>query len=227
MTRWGMVIDLNKCTGCGACVAACRSENNVANVGPEQSQLGRATFWMDLLEIVTGEYPDVHVQYIPRPCFHCDNPPCTKVCPVRATYKNDEGLVAQIYHRCIGCRYCMVACPYTVKSFNWYKPEHPAEFLPSCNPDVSLRMNGVVEKCSFCSHRLQIKREEAKFEARELREEDYQPACGEVCPTSAIVFGDLENDKHEVFRLKRSHRAFRMQEDLGTEPKVIYLSMED
>lgn len=227
MPSWGMVIDLNKCTGCAACVSACRSENNVPNVGPEESQIGRALFWMDIVEVVEGEYPDVRVQYIPRPCFHCENPPCTKVCPVRSTYKNNEGLVAQIYHRCIGCRYCMVACPYTVKSFNWYEPERPEEFLQTCNPDVSLRMKGVVEKCSFCSHRLQHAREQAKFESRELKEADYQPACKEACPTSAIVFGDFENENHEVYRLKKSNRAFRMQEDLGTEPKVVYLSRED
>ncbi len=227
MSTWGMIIDLNKCTGCAACVSACRLENNVTNVGPEQSQLGRATFWMDILEVVEGEYPNVHVQYIPRPCFHCENPPCTKVCPVRATYKNDEGLVAQIYYRCIGCRYCMVACPYAVKSFHWYEPNRPEEFQQICNPDVSRRMKGVVEKCSFCNHRLQIARETSRYESRELREEDFQPACVEACPTSAIVFGDLENEQHAVYRLKTSHRAFKMYEELGTEPKVIYLSKED
>ncbi len=222
-----MVIDLNKCTGCGACVSACRSENNVPNVGPEQSQFGRSIFWMDIMEIVEGEYPDVRVQYIPRPCFHCDRPPCTKVCPVRATYLNEEGLVAQIYHRCIGCRYCMVACPYTVKSFNWYEPERLEDFLQFRNPDVSLRMKGVVEKCSFCSHRLQKAREQSEFESRDMEEAEYQPACVEACPTSAIVFGDFENEKHTVSRLRKSYRAFRMHEDLGTEPKVVYLSRED
>lgn len=227
MPSWGMVIDLNKCTGCGACVSGCRSENNVSNVGAEEAQLGRAIFWMDILEVVEGTYPDVHVQYIPRPCFHCDNPPCTKVCPVRATYKNREGLVAQIYHRCIGCRYCIVACPYTVKSFLWYDPQRPAEFASICNPDVSLRMKGVVEKCSFCSHRLQKAKELAKYESRSMKEEDYQPACVEACPTSAIKFGDLNNKKHGVYQLKKSNRAYKMMENLGTEPKVVYLSRED
>jgi molybdopterin-containing oxidoreductase family iron-sulfur binding subunit len=221
-----MVIDLNKCNGCAACVSACRSENNVPNVGPEQAKEGRALFWMDIIEEVEGEYPDVRVTYIPRPCFHCDNPPCTRVCPVRATYKNEEGLVAQIYHRCIGCRYCMVACPYTVKSYNWYEPSRPQEYLATCNPDVSLRMKGVVEKCSFCSHRLVKAREQSRSESRELAEEDYQPACVEACPTRAITFGDFENENHEVARTKDSYRAYRMQEDLGTEPKVVYLAAE-
>ncbi len=227
MPRWGMVIDLNKCTGCGTCVTACRLENNIPNAGPEATQKGRTFMWMDMLEMIEGEYPEVHVRYIPRPCFQCDNPPCTRVCPVRATYLNDEGLVAQIYHRCIGCRYCMVACPYTVKSYNWFEPERPEAFAAIRNPDVSLRMKGVVEKCSFCSHRLQKAREQAKFEKREMRENEYQPACADSCPSGAISFGDLDNEEHAVRRMIRSNRAFRMLEDLGTEPKVVYLTAED
>lgn len=227
MPKWGMVIDLNKCTGCGSCVTACRLENNIPNAGAADTQKGRTFLWMDMLEMVEGKYPDVHVRYIPRPCFQCDNPPCTRVCPVRATYRNDEGLVAQIYHRCIGCRYCMVACPYTVKSFNWFEPEWPEEFTAIRNPDVSLRMKGVVEKCSFCSHRLMNARDQARFEERDLQEQDYQPACAESCPTGAIIFGDFDNKEHAVRRLKRSNRAYRLLEDLGTEPKVVYLAAED
>jgi len=146
---------------------------------------------------------------------------------VRATYLNEEGLVAQVYHRCIGCRYCMVACPYTVKSFNWFEPDRPESFAPIRNPDVSLRMKGVVEKCSFCSHRLMKAKEQARAEGRSIPEEAYQPACAESCPTGAIIFGDLENDDHAVRRLARSNRAYRMEEGLGTEPKVIYLAAED
>ncbi len=227
MPKWGMVIDLNKCTGCGSCITACRSENNIPNAGQEATQEGRIFLWMDMLEMIEGKYPDVHVRYIPRPCFQCHNPPCTRVCPVRATYRNDEGLVAQIYHRCIGCRYCMVACPYTVKSFNWFEPERPEEFTAIRNPDVSLRMKGVVEKCSFCSHRLMKARDQARFEGRDLQEQDYQPACADSCPTGAIIFGDFDNEEHAVRRLIRSNRAYRMLEDLGTEPKVVYLAAED
>ena len=227
MAKWGMVIDLNKCTGCSACVSACRLENNIANFGPEEAPRGRGVYWMDIIEEIEGEYPDVKVNYIPRPCFHCENPPCTKVCPVRATYKNEEGLVTQIYHRCIGCRYCMVACPYTVKSFNWFEPERLPDYQKFRNPDVSLRMKGVVEKCSFCSHRLQNARDQADFESRPLKEEDYQPACADSCPTKAITFGDFENEDHEVTKQKESNRAFKLHANLGTEPKVIYLSSED
>ena len=225
MPRWGMVIDLDKCTGCGACVAACKTENNVATSSPEECRENRALFWMELLKIVEGEeHGDIRVRYVPRPCFHCDDPPCTKVCPVRATYLSNEGFVAQIYGRCIGCRYCMVACPYTVKVFNWFKPEWSNERVQCVNPDVSLRDTGVVEKCTFCHHRYQAAREKTKLENRTLREEDYRVACQDACPAKAIVFGDLEDKTHLVSRQSRSPRAGRLLEDLGTEPKVYYLS---
>ncbi|MFQ5602437.1 MAG: 4Fe-4S dicluster domain-containing protein [bacterium] len=224
MPKWGMVIDLNKCTGCGECVAACKMELNVAIVGPEESARGRTLFCMDIFTFYEGEFPNVKVRHLPRPCFHCEHPPCTKVCPVRATYINDEGIVAQIYPQCIGCRYCQTACPYTVKYFNWYKPEWPEEMRATLNPDVSVRPAGVVEKCTFCVHRLQKAKEQAAVEQRQLEEGDYVPACVESCPAKAMYFGDLDNPKHQVNKLKRSHRAFRVMEDLGTEPKVYYLS---
>lgn len=224
MPRWGMVIDLDKCTGCGECVMACKVENNVAVVGPEESERGRTMLWMDLLTIQEGEYPHVNIQYLPRPCLQCDNPPCTKVCPVRATYLNEEGIVAQIFPQCIGCRYCMAACPYTVKSFNWFRPHWPEEMAPALNPDVSVRPAGVVEKCTFCVHRLQKAKEQAAIENRELRPDDYVPACVESCPTGAIVFGDLDDNESSVAELRRSPRVFRLLEELGTEPKVYYLS---
>ncbi len=224
MRKWGMVIDLDKCSGCGECVAACKIENNVAIVGPEESALGRTMLWMDIMTSYEGEYPRAKVRYLPRPCFHCDNPPCTKVCPVRATYKNDEGIITQIYPQCIGCRYCMTACPYTVKSFNWYAPEWSHQMKGAHNPDVSVRPAGVVEKCTFCIHRLQVAQEDADFENRELRDGDYMPACAETCPTQAITFGDLNDKDSEVSRLKHNPRVFRVLEDLGTEPKVYYLS---
>jgi Fe-S-cluster-containing dehydrogenase component len=225
--KWGMVIDLQKCTGCGECVAACKMENNVAIVEQEESALGRSMLWMDMITMYEGEYPLMRVRQIPRPCMHCDHPPCTKVCPVRATYINEEGIVTQIYPQCIGCRYCMAACPYTVKSFNWYKPEWTKELRMTKNPDVSIRPVGVVEKCTFCIHRLQKAKEQAKSEDRELLEEDFQPACVESCPAGAITFGDLDNHEHHVSHLKHSPRAIKLLEDLGTEPKVIYLTEVD
>jgi molybdopterin-containing oxidoreductase family iron-sulfur binding subunit len=224
MTRWGMVIDLDRCTGCAACEVACKSENNIPTVGPEQAEMGRAMSWMRVIAEVQGDFPATTIQFYPRPCMHCDNPPCIRVCPVQATYLNDEGIVGQIYARCIGCRYCGNACPYTVKYFNWYGPEWPLSERRYLNPDVSVRPRGVIEKCTFCHHRLQRARETARAEEREVLEEDYQPACAEICPTGAITFGDLDNRNHRVSALKEDPRAMRLLEDLGTQPKVYYLT---
>lgn len=219
-----MVIDLDKCTGCQACVVACKVENNVPFSTPESESSRRSISWMVVLTITEGTYPNIRQRFIPRPCMHCENPPCVKVCPVGATYKNKEGIVAQIYTRCIGCRYCTNNCPYTLKYFNYSRPRWPTEMENYLNPDVSRRGVGVVEKCTFCHHRLQKAKEIARAEGRTLREEDYIPACAQTCPTGALIFGDLENPKSQVFLLSRSPRAFRLLEELGTEPKVFYLT---
>ena len=224
MSKWAMVIDLDKCTGCGACMAACKTENNIAIVTPEEAEQGHVMFWMDMITTYEGEFPNVEVKRMPKPCFQCDDPPCIKVCPVMATYRNEEGLVGQVYHRCIGCRYCMAACPFTVKVFNWTEPQWLDGATTCFNPDVSRRMVGVVEKCSFCSHRLMKVREDAAQEKRPIRDGEYVPACMENCPADAIYFGDLEDKQSAVNKLAHSYRAFRVMEDLGVEPKVYYLS---
>jgi Fe-S-cluster-containing dehydrogenase component len=224
MARYGMSIDLDRCTGCQACVVACKVENNVPFSSPEEAAKGREVAWIQIVTTYEGEYPDVRARFMPVLCMHCDVPPCVPVCPTGATYKSEAtGIVAQIYPRCIGCRYCAVACPFTIKFFNWLAPEWPAEANARLNPDVSLRPKGVIEKCTFCSHRLQKARDAAAFEKRELRDGDYRTACQEACPTKAITFGDLDNPKSRVAALVRSPRAFRLQEELGTEPKVYYL----
>lgn len=223
MARWGMVIDLDRCTGCQACVIACKAENNIPFVGEEQAHAGRKISWMEIITEVHQEGETTRMRFVPRPCLHCDNAPCVKVCPVHATYINPEGLVAQVYHRCIGCRFCMAACPYTAKYFNWYKYDVPDEMKNQHNPDVSVRDKGVVEKCTFCHHRLLKARDKARFEDREMTAADYVPACEESCPAGAIVFGDLDDADSQVARLARSSRASRLLEELGTEPKVYYL----
>jgi molybdopterin-containing oxidoreductase family iron-sulfur binding subunit len=219
-----MVIDLNRCVGCQTCVVACKVENNVRFSSPEETARGREINWMQVLPVSKGEFPEVLETFIPVLCNHCDKPACVPVCPTGATYKSEStGLIGQIYTRCIGCRFCAVACPYTARYFNWDKPNWPEEMRERLNPDASVRTKSVIEKCTFCAHRLQKAREQAVFEDRELRDGDYATACQEACPTKAIVFGDLDDPDSRVAGLTRSHRASRLREELGTEPKVFYL----
>ncbi len=225
MPRWAMTIDLDRCTACQACVVACQMENNVAPVGADQAAVGRTIAWLRLVPFQDeGHGTRPGLRLIPLPCMHCQHPPCTKVCPVSATQIDGEGLVAQVYPRCIGCRYCTTACPYTVRQFNWRRPEWQPPMDQALSPDVSVRPRGVVEKCSFCHHRLQRAKDLARLQGRPLKEGDYVPACVESCPAEAMAFGDLEDPRSTVSRLAQSSRAFRLLEELGTEPKVIYLS---
>lgn len=225
MARWGMVIDLDRCTGCQACVVACQVENNIPPASRLDAERGRAISWIRLVPFADGEHgtrPDLSL--VPVPCQQCDRPPCIKVCPVKATQIGDDGIVGQIYARCIGCRYCTTACPYTVRHFNWQRPEWPDPMKEGLSPDVSVRPRGVVEKCTFCHHRLQLARDRASLEGRPLQEGDYVPACVESCPAKAMWFGDLDDRNSVVARLSEGPRAFRLLEELGTHPKVIYLS---
>ncbi len=222
--QWGMTIDLDLCIGCQACTLACKQENNISFVSQKQAKMGRIIEWNQVIHTVKGEVPYTKLRFLPRLCNHCEQPACTKVCPVGATYKNPEGLVAQIYTRCIGCRFCTVACPYTARYFNWYTPEWPEEMKKSLNPDVYVRTKGVAEKCTFCSQRIRAAKDKAKDEERELRDGDVVPACVEICPTKARLFGNLADSESRVAKLSRSPRAFRLLAHLGTQPKVIYLS---
>jgi len=228
MPRYGMVIDLDRCSGCQACVVACKVENNVPFCSPKESSQGQEIAWIQVLPSHEGEFPNVRARYMPVLCMHCEKPPCVPVCPTGATYRSEAtGLVGQVYTRCIGCRFCAVACPYTVRYFNWYTPHWPKEMDERLSPDVSVRMRNTMEKCSFCHHRLLKARDQAAFDGRKLKDGDYVTACQEACPTKAISFGDLDDSQSRVASLSRSHRAFRLREDLGTEPKVYYLNEGD
>ena len=164
MTRWAMVIDLAACTGCSACTVVCQQENNSPPADEAQHLAGRNLDWIQLVTHPEGEYEHLHVRQYPLLCQQCEQPPCIKVCPVRATYRDEEGIVGQIYARCIGCRYCTNACPYSAKTFNWLDPKWPAGTERRVNPDVSLRPRGVVEKCTFCHHRRQKAKDQARAE---------------------------------------------------------------
>lgn len=224
---WGMVIDLDRCSGCAACTIACRQENNVPSLGPEPINQGARIEWMSLLWRESEE-PGGLPEALPFPCMHCESAPCTKVCPVTATYKDEEGITGQIWDRCIGCRYCMVACPYSRRSFNWTEPKWPGELVQLLNPDVGTRPRGVVEKCTFCHHRLQGVKEIAAVEGRAPTDEELLrlPACAAACPAGAISFGDLNDPKSTVTKLARNPRAYRLLEHLGTKPRVVYLKRD-
>jgi molybdopterin-containing oxidoreductase family iron-sulfur binding subunit len=225
--RWGMVIDLDRCTGCGACVAACKVENNIPEVSPQDASMGRVMHWIRVARREEPEGDRASVSHYPAMCYQCGNAPCTLVCPVHATYSGIDGIVGQVYARCIGCRYCMAACPYTAKVFNWSAPSWEENLRAHTNPDVSLRPVGVVEKCTFCSHRLQRARDDAACEGRDVRSEEYQPACVEVCPAKALSFGDLAEEESAVATAVRSPRARQPLEELGTEPAVYYLNKRE
>lgn len=221
--RWGMAIDLDRCTGCEACVAACHAENNIPISSPEEAAKGRAQHWIRVEHYYEGEFPDIKARHMPVLCQHCDNAPCEPVCPVYATYQNPEGINVQVYNRCVGTFYCANNCPYTVRSFNFSPPAWPEPLQMQHNPDVAIRMGGVMEKCSFCIQRVHRAERDAKDEGREVRDGEAKPACVQGCPAEAMVFGDLHDPESKVAKLAESARAHRLLEELGTKPKVFYL----
>lgn len=272
LVRWGMAIDLDKCTACQACTFACISENNQPFVGPLEAKKGRVYAWHDFIVVDRGE----RVTSLPRPCMQCDNAPCIRVCPVGARFYFEGKIVLVSYDRCIGCRLCMVACPYDANYFRWYRYDAPEPMDKYLNPDEitlpevgrvgpSRGLLGVTEKCTFCIHKLVKLREDlARGEALALsnllgskvgvepswegvakvidalmrsimnpsdkelglsgREIWYLPACVSTCTGRARVFGDLDDPRSLVHEWAQNSRAFVLLEEMGTRPKVIYLT---
>lgn len=230
--NWTMVIDLDRCTGCQACVVACHAENNVPTVGEEEVTRGRSLHWLRIERYwddsapsaVEGESPRVRARFLPVLCQHCERAPCEPVCPVFATYHSEsDHLNVQVYNRCIGVRYCANNCPYIARRFNWFAPYIPEPLNEQLNPDVTVRTRGIIEKCTFCIQRIRRVEEKARAEGRPIRDGEVQPACAQTCPTEAILFGDRRDPESRVARLAGSRRGFRLLEELGTEPSVIYL----
>ena len=220
--RWAMVVDLDRCIGCGACSAACYAENNVGIVGEERVIEGREMTWLSI-----ERYQDPHqkqkVTFLPMLCQHCDNAPCESVCPVYAPHHSKEGLNNQIYNRCIGTRFCSQNCPYKVRRFNWFDWQWPEPMNLQLNPDVTVRSKGVMEKCSFCIQRIKVAHTNAKNEKRMIRDGEVIPACVQTCPTDALVFGSLMDKQSRVRQMVDDPRAYQAMGYLNTKPAVIYL----
>ncbi len=209
--KWGMIIDQGKCTGCNFCTYTCKAVNNVP---PD-------IYWNYVFTEKIGTSPNTKTLFMPRPCMHCEKAPCVDVCPVKATYKRKDGIVMMNYDRCIGCRYCMVACPYGARSFNWREYKEPFEYSPTWGyPEVPRRSKGVVEKCTFCVHRIDAGLERGLMPGVDR---SATPACVNICPVEARHFGDLINPDSEVSKLLTQNKAFRLREELGVEPRVYYL----
>ncbi|HXH18925.1 MAG TPA: TAT-variant-translocated molybdopterin oxidoreductase [Chitinophagales bacterium] len=242
--QWEMAIDLNSCIGCSACVVACTAENNVPVVGKLEVSRSREMHWLRIDRYFAGDESNPSVVFQPMLCQHCDNAPCENVCPVAATNHSSDGINQMAYNRCIGTRYCANNCPYKVRRFNWFdylgadsflkgtifnndKDEHEmTENLTRMvlNPDVNVRSRGVMEKCSFCIQRIQDGKLKAKMENRPLRDDDIATACQQACPTQAITFGDINNDRTEVYKLAHDERGFKVLEEIHTLPSITYLT---
>lgn len=220
--RWAMVVDLDRCIGCNACAVACYAENNIGIVGEQRIIQGREMAW---LRIERYHDPDrmEKIIFLPMMCQHCDNAPCESVCPVYAPHHSKEGMNNQIYNRCIGTRFCAQNCPYKVRRFNWFSWDWPEPLNFQLNPDVTVRSKGVMEKCSFCIQRIKFAHGIAKNEKRDLRDGEVVPACVQTCPTEALTFGNLMDEKSRVRHLVQGPRAYQVMGYLNTKPAVIYL----
>ncbi len=247
--KWGMSIDLNACTGCAACVIACNAENNISVVGKNEVARFHDMHWMRIDRYFTGDPNNPNVVYQPMLCQHCDNAPCENVCPVAATNHSSEGLNQMAYNRCIGTRYCANNCPYKVRRFNWMDYNGSDSFKDNqrpmigsllnevteqmnddltrmvLNPDVTVRSRGVMEKCSFCVQRLQESKLEAKKEQDPSMVRNVQTACAQACPTQSIVFGNVNDPKSDVSKIRKdTNRSFYVLEQIHTLPNINYMA---
>ena len=232
--QWGMTIDLTSCTGCANCVIACQAENNVPVIGKDQVRKRRIMHWLRVDRYYSAEAENPHIYHMPVMCQQCDNAPCENVCPVAATNHSNEGLNQMAYNRCIGTRYCVNNCPYKVRRFNWYEWSNNNKFdfnmnselgKMVLNPDVIVRQRGVVEKCSLCVQRLQAGKLKAKMENRGLIDGEIQTACSQSCPTNAIQFGNLLDEKSVIVQNNKEERMYHLLEQLHTLPSTSYLTM--
>jgi molybdopterin-containing oxidoreductase family iron-sulfur binding subunit len=228
--QWGLAIDLAACTGCSACAVACSAENNIPVVGKKVVSQGREMAWIrieryyDSIPAENGG-EELKVSFLPMMCQHCQNAPCEPVCPVYATYHNDEGMNAMIYNRCVGTRYCSNNCSYKVRRFNWFQYEWPELLDWQVNPDVTKRTVGIMEKCTFCVQRIAEAKDIAKDLGRLVEDGDITPACVQTCPTQALTFGNLKDPNSRVSKAAKSERAYKvLDHHLNTQPSVSYLN---
>jgi Fe-S-cluster-containing dehydrogenase component len=236
--KWLMTVDSDRCSGCQACVVACQAENNIPVSTEDIYNQRRPIAWIRIERYweVPPEYathpedapPEkVKARFLPMLCQHCENAPCEPVCPVYATYHNNEGLNVQVYNRCIGTRFCANNCPYNVRSFNYWEPSWPESLQNQLNPDVTVRSRGVMEKCTYCVQRIRRGERDAKEKGRGVNDGEVVPACVQACPTDALVFGDIKDPDSKVSRRAGDERRFRLLEEQGTEPNLIYLKKVD